>query len=1526
MPKATNTKKRVLVAEDNSLNRGILRSMLADEYDIIEAENGKQALRILEKEYASVSAVLLDIVMPVMSGFEVLEKMRNDAKLSIIPVVVATGVDDEDAEVQALSLGADDYITKPYNPSLILHCLRNTINLRETAATLRKLQRDFLTGLYTRELFFEKAKEKIESKENGHYILVSFNIDNFKVINDQYGTEKGDKVLKHIAACVDRYLSKVDGLCCRVSADSFAALYPAESKNSKALKQCRESINTPECIDRPITIRIGRYLVDDKTVSVSTMYDRASIAEESVKGLYGVSIAEYVDTMLADILREQEIVSDMKGALESGQFEVWYQPQFNHSSGALIGAEALVRWNHPQKGIINPDEFIRVFERNGFIYELDKYVWNEVCRYIRERIAEDDIPLPISVNVSRCDLFCEDVTDRISEAVDKNKIPIELLRLEITESAFATSSDRVIDVVEQLTKKGFIVEIDDFGSGYSSLNTLKDVPADIIKLDMRFLENGRNPERGGNILESVVRMARWLGMPVIAEGVETIEQAEFLKSIGCYYVQGFLYAHPMPASEYTQFSTKRSKEDEMLKLQTLEHLDNVNFWDPHSLETLIFNSYVGGACIFEYNNGRAELLRINENYAREVGAGKLTASEAQELVLEQYMDVENAQRMDENIKKAIETNKESSCEVCLTGVAGYGVKTYLRVAVRVIAQTDTRYLLYSTVFNTTALREAERKEREAFEQMRAVMDDTPGGFCQMQIQPDRTARITYVNAGFCKLVGMDKDSLRSVYGTSALKGVHPNDRTTVREAFRSARSEGGQLHIKCRLRHSNGSYIDTVLFGRIIETENNEVYVNAYYTDITQQLRLEEERKELLDNLPCGAGLFRYVNGKIKVEHLNKRYWQLVERPRKELASTDVKSALHADDYDNLIALIGDAVKQNREIGCAARIKYADSETRYINFQINGRAIENGDNSYSIYLAFLPLSKESTDMVNTVPLVLSAIMDSTTDLSFAKDKELRYLCGSRPFIYMIGLESESDLIGKTDYDLFEKSIADRYRADDKKVLKTGKSLVDILEPIPSDESNQHYSSTSKHPLRDESGNVIGIYGVGRDITEYRTAFEQLKLLTETVPGGIASFEITKDGLENIYFNEGFYNYTGYTRDEFSRIINFNPLGLICEEDLPPILDSIERARCGEIVAGDFICRYWKKDGGYRWVNLRAIVSEALSDTLIINVVKLDITELKQMEEQLRMSEEQYKLVMQQCETIMCRYDVEDRSVNMTKEVAAIFGTQEKVVDVPYSTVSMGNVASDSVDAFIDFYEGVLRGEKSGTAEFECKTVQGWRWLKANQSTIFSDDGAPAYAVISFVDITEQHTREMEHNVLLKNESALKRKADIDGLTEVFNKTTAEENIRERLKVNKGAPCTFMLLDIDNLKVINDSLGHPQGDRAIKIVADVIESSFRHSDVVGRFGGDEFVVFLSGVSDRENVEKMMEMLKSKVNEARIGEDDDHPLSISIGAAFGVKNITFEELYDMADKALYEAKRSGRNSYSIYSDGKEKGKKA
>ena len=544
-------RKKVLVVEDNMLNRGILCQILADSYDVLEAENGQEALGVLKQYGEGISLILLDIVMPVMDGYTFLSIIKADPAYSSIPVIVTTQNDAEEDEVAALSHGASDFVAKPYRPQIILHRVASIINLRETAAMVNLIQYDRLTGVYSKEFFYQKVREIIVQNQERKYDIICSDIENFKLINDVFGIPTGDRLLRGVAAMYER---EVDGrgICGRLNSDQFACLIEHQENYTdqifvKANNEISELMEV-----RNIVMKWGIYYVENRDLSVEQMCDRAILAARSIKGQYGKYFARYDDRLRGHLLKDQAITDSMESALADGQFEIYLQPKYRIADERLIGAEALVRWIHPEWGFQSPAEFIPLFEKNGFITKLDQYVWEQACSKLRAWEDKGYPEISVSVNVSRADIYNADLSDILINTVKKYGLQPSRLHLEITESAYTENPGQIIDTVANLRELGFIIEMDDFGSGYSSLNMLNDMPIDILKLDMGFIQSETAKPSSKGILQFIIDLARWMKLSVVAEGVETEEQLDRLRAIGCDYVQGYYFAKPMPCAEFEQ--------------------------------------------------------------------------------------------------------------------------------------------------------------------------------------------------------------------------------------------------------------------------------------------------------------------------------------------------------------------------------------------------------------------------------------------------------------------------------------------------------------------------------------------------------------------------------------------------------------------------------------------------------------------------------------------------------------------------------------------------------------------------------------------------------------------------------------------------------------------------------------------------------------------------------------------------------------------------------------------------------------
>ena len=419
----------------------------------------------------------------------------------------------------------------------------------------------------------------------------------------------------------------------------------------------------------------------------------------------------------------QEIVSSFTAAIRGRNVYPYYQPQVNHSTGRMVGAEALMRWCHPDFGLQYPADFIPVLEENDLIYWADLYIFECVCRFQRKCLDMGVPAVPISVNMSRYDVYRHEYVDEIEKIRKRYDIPVKLLRIEITESSAIGGIALMTETIGRLKECGYLVELDDFGSGYSSLNILKNLEVDMIKLDMGFID-GDIGGRGGVILSSVVQMAKWLGTPLIAEGVETMEQADYMKSLGCDYIQGHLYARALPEDEFLEKLQKTEHEATVPAMKLIDTMNAGKFWSPDSMETLIFSNFVGAAALFSYQEGTMEILRVNEKYMREIGMN-LTTQDAVGRNPWQGLDEKNRRVYEKTIQKAIASGDEESCETwreVYSKCCGAD-RICLRSHIRVIGHAGSQYLIYAMVQNITAekknyqeIYDSERRFRFASEQ------------------------------------------------------------------------------------------------------------------------------------------------------------------------------------------------------------------------------------------------------------------------------------------------------------------------------------------------------------------------------------------------------------------------------------------------------------------------------------------------------------------------------------------------------------------------------------------------------------------------------------------------------------------------------------------------------------------------------------------------------------------------------------------------------------------------------------------
>ena len=429
--------------------------------------------------------------------------------------------------------------------------LKETLEeMRRAETTIEILKRDPVTNLLTEKIFYERAQVMLEENPGQAFDIIAVDIERFKIINDAFGTAAGNQLLSDLSVCLLDIRVDEKSLFARIRADLFAVLVPREEGVYGRLEHSLNCFLKNYPLPMRLTVKIGVYQIEERDIPVERMCDRAFIAAGSIKGMYAEKIVFYNNAMREKMLFEQKILDTMVEALEQGQFQIHLQPKVRVNTEEVVGAEALVRWEHPELGLLSPADFLPVFERNGFIYSLDLYVWHKVCSAMQRWRQMGGADIPVAVNVSRMDIYHGDLPSLFTELVKDYGLEPKNLHLEITESAYISDSRQLLLVVEQLRKTGFVVEMDDFGSGYSSLNMLSELPVDVLKLDLKFLRTGTDAGRRHRIMQAVIDLAHTLHLLVIAEGVETKEESLLLEEMGCQYAQGYYYGRPVPENEF----------------------------------------------------------------------------------------------------------------------------------------------------------------------------------------------------------------------------------------------------------------------------------------------------------------------------------------------------------------------------------------------------------------------------------------------------------------------------------------------------------------------------------------------------------------------------------------------------------------------------------------------------------------------------------------------------------------------------------------------------------------------------------------------------------------------------------------------------------------------------------------------------------------------------------------------------------------------------------------------------------------
>jgi len=548
-------KKTVLIVDDEEINVDILSAILEDTFNVLTANDGKEALDILLSEEQKIDMVLLDVFMP-MDGREVLKVRQANPNIKKIPFIVCTS--DKNIEKECFHLGVNDFIKKPYeNPDIIVARVKRMIELYEDRSILKEVEREKLTDLYNIEFFKKYAKQFDINYPNVAKDMLLISINRFRLINELYGRAIGDKILISIADQLSKCISNCNGLVGKDAGSTFVIYCEHHDDYDILPIKLNEAVNRA-ANDLNLSFRIGVYPNVDPALDKDIVLGRVKNTANSLVNDFTKTMAIYNHEYQEKTLHMEELVNVFPQALAEGQFKLYFQPKYiiQGDEPKFSSAEVLIRWISPKFGFISPGDFIPLFEENGLIGQLDAYIMKKAAEYMRIWKEKYGFYVPLSLNLSRVDIYRPNLVDEIINYVDSNNVPREKYFIEITESAFVENAREVIPVIEKIRNNGFKVEIDDFGSGYSSFGALADLPFDILKIDMQFIRAMDKNPKVKDIIKMIINLSKVFDVVTVAEGVETKEQYDFLKENGCDIIQGYYLSKPLPLNDFEELIKK----------------------------------------------------------------------------------------------------------------------------------------------------------------------------------------------------------------------------------------------------------------------------------------------------------------------------------------------------------------------------------------------------------------------------------------------------------------------------------------------------------------------------------------------------------------------------------------------------------------------------------------------------------------------------------------------------------------------------------------------------------------------------------------------------------------------------------------------------------------------------------------------------------------------------------------------------------------------------------------------------------
>lgn len=704
----------------------------------------------------------------------------------------------------------------------------------ENAALLKYNTTDQLTGLLTREAFFRELQKLLERYPDEDFLFLRFDIDKFQTVNALFGYAEGDRLLKYCADALKAITSsQSENVIGRIDADIFClclktdAVPDIEKLIPFSIEQFLENFRE----NYRFNMSIGLYLIENHYESMKDIYAKATMASKKCKDNSAIYYYQYDDTINNEIVKNQLIASKMHKALENGEFVPFFQPKVDLKTQNLIGAEALVRWLPPEGGLIPPSDFIPLFEQNGFIAKLDLYIFEAVCKYLQSWLEQGIAIVPISVNLSQRTLTHPDLLSTILSCVERYAINKRYIHFEITESAYAVNTKQSVQVANELAKNDFHLEMDDFGTGISSLTMLHELPVKTLKLDLRFIESYSQTHTNANIINFVVLLAKQMQLRLVAEGIEDKDQIMFLQSVGCDYGQGYLFSKPVPGDKFEEMLKNWKPLNIICVAHNIESTVNMaDLWLPQSKFNIFFENIIGPAAIYEVqpNPFQMKILKTNEQYIKTISAEK-PGEQYNFEQLKPNIVLQDCEALQEQFGEGVHRSASFSIRIHQENRHGNG-RQFLKMNAHILFQNEDNTVLLAMFEDITDT----QKTLTSLRQKVKNYENADFSLCQ-KLKTSRCATfritkraltLTYADDDFLQLYGYSKNYAFTHADTFFMSTLSEEDKIGIKKAF-TALVKKKKNHFQWTMQIlSNQQKNLSVLVTGHIRHENDGLYVD----------------------------------------------------------------------------------------------------------------------------------------------------------------------------------------------------------------------------------------------------------------------------------------------------------------------------------------------------------------------------------------------------------------------------------------------------------------------------------------------------------------------------------------------------------------------------------------------------------------------------------------------------------------------------------------------------------------------------